>query len=952
MILENEPRVRHLYNPLNMDKAQAVIVQPGATIRSLAPNTPLPFICVRNGTPILRRFWDTPVVQGDDIAFHILPEGGGGKSPLRILLTIALVVAVVVFQPQLIVAFGTFGPSLALLAGSILINMVAPIKGPLASTGADFGAPSSTYDAALAGNAARLDSPIPVMYGRHLRYPDFAAQPYVEYVGNDQYYTGLFCIGMGDYSVERIMIDDTKIENFNDVTTPVIVHPSQPLPSWLDPGCFNASEVSGQEMVAGKPLGPFMVTDPAGPIPDEIWFDFVMPNGLFQADPGSGNLSAWTIRFQIDMRAVNSFGNPIESWYGLTTITITEATRDTIRKTYKIPVNAGSVTPYEPVAHNQAHFEVRVTRITAKLDNAYISDTINWSSMRAFTSDAVPLEPRATYLAIRVRSSEQLAGLSQRKIAVIATRVLPIWDQSSRDFTSNAPTRSIEHILADILVNTSYGGGVPVRRVDMETLTELGTVWAGRQDWCDIVFDSKTTLWDALRTVARCGRAVPLVRGGQFTFVRDGQQDFPVAMFSDRTIIKNSLSIEYLLPNEASADAVDLEYFDHNSWDFQRVRELAPGVTTPVNPTVVRLLGITGPSQARREAAFIIADSFYRRRVTSWQSEYDGFIPSYGSLVAVSHDLPSWGQTGDVTDWVSGTRTLELSEPATFASSGTHYIIFQRDDGSVTEQVTCTQTSDPRKVILSSTPDITFSFTDPGRESTKYIFGSGDYRVYCKVISLTPSDVSQVQLSAVVEDDRVHLADNEFLPLPGVIQDPVIDTALPPDGEEPDPGSGTLVGYADIAVTGYIADNYSSGFLGHLLKNDGSVRFYIPYPFTINYKDFGETRVDWYSFYPATPTFTGQFEARATVLYITFTSSIPDPPSTPDAFPIGTFGTWLNLGTDTAWGFNVTNPMLDDSGVVEMAYLLEIRSTAPYGNVMQVSRVITLTGVAHRSGGD
>ena len=34
---------------------------------------------------------------------------------------------------------------------------------------------------------ARLDQAIPVQYGRVCAYPDFAAQPYVEYAGNEQY---------------------------------------------------------------------------------------------------------------------------------------------------------------------------------------------------------------------------------------------------------------------------------------------------------------------------------------------------------------------------------------------------------------------------------------------------------------------------------------------------------------------------------------------------------------------------------------------------------------------------------------------------------------------------------------------------------------------------------------------------------------------------------------------
>lgn len=39
----------------------------------------------------------------------------------------------------------------------------------------------------------------PVIYGRHKIYPDYAAQPYIEYRDNNQYFHCVYCVGQGAY---------------------------------------------------------------------------------------------------------------------------------------------------------------------------------------------------------------------------------------------------------------------------------------------------------------------------------------------------------------------------------------------------------------------------------------------------------------------------------------------------------------------------------------------------------------------------------------------------------------------------------------------------------------------------------------------------------------------------------------------------------------------------------
>jgi hypothetical protein len=71
--------------------------------------------------------------------------------------------------------------------------------------------PSQVYGIAPPKNVARLGQPIPVLYGSVVALPDFAAQPYTFFLGNEQYLHALLCIGLGDNFVDPhgLLLGDT-----------------------------------------------------------------------------------------------------------------------------------------------------------------------------------------------------------------------------------------------------------------------------------------------------------------------------------------------------------------------------------------------------------------------------------------------------------------------------------------------------------------------------------------------------------------------------------------------------------------------------------------------------------------------------------------------------------------------------------------------------------------------
>jgi hypothetical protein len=775
------------FNPLRPEIESALQFEGVSSIRSLAPITPLPFVCILNGEPLLRAEWDRLVAPGDVVVFQVLPQGGGGggSNPLRIILTIAVIVGAAYFGPILGASLGTalgttaaVGTALATagiyLAGNLLVNAIVPPPSlPGGQSGSDIGSPSPTYNISIQGNQARPGQSIPVIYGRHLVYPDFAAQPYFEFdSNNDQYYYALLCIGQGEYDVETIRIDDTPIVYFSDVTTQ-IVEPGQSQ-SLVKTNVLTSPEVQGQDMLTNVYVGPFNISQP-GTTVTQIGIDVVFPRGLFFAND-DGSLGSKTITWRVEYRGVGDTELSFENNYTtLATETFTAADNTQIRRSFLYSVDPG-------------RYQVRIVRTDTRDDNNRAAHDIVWAGLRAYLQGSGVDNSTTTMLAVKIRASEQLSGLSQRRIGVLVNRKLPVY--SFGGFTPPTATSSIVWAFYDAITNPIYGGAISPSRVDIDTLVQLDQILEDRGDFFDAVFDSRITLWEALIQIARAGRCVPLMRGGIFTLIRDSQQTLPTALFTMRNIVKNSLSIQYLTTTEESPDGVEIEYYDGTKWANDVVTVPLPGGSTPQNPVKVNIFGVTDGIHAEREAKYIAANSKYRRKVVKFTTEMEGFIPCYGDLIALSHDVPDWGQSGDVLAFDALTNTVTLSEAISFAPSGQSYVIFNKPSGDPhgpypvippptptwddltgfweEEEITKFDRLRGDQIVLGDVLDFPLE-TDLSRERTRFAFGLlHNYYQRLRVVGIAPRTAEQVEIIAVSEDDRVHEADDSLLPEPGV----------------------------------------------------------------------------------------------------------------------------------------------------------------------------------------
>ncbi len=197
-----------------------------------------------------RRIYPKP---GQMLVVRVVPAGGAGSTKDQELLTVAIAV---------IAAVATYGAGAAASAAgfgtttgtSAAASSAAATGGAAAAQGTSYsllGALGAAFSAALnqgiqtlfkyaliptpptpapravstpqsytvsgTANSAAPFSPIPKIYGARRIFPQYAASPYTEVSGEDQYLRMLFLLGYGPLDISEINIADTAIEDYKDI---------------------------------------------------------------------------------------------------------------------------------------------------------------------------------------------------------------------------------------------------------------------------------------------------------------------------------------------------------------------------------------------------------------------------------------------------------------------------------------------------------------------------------------------------------------------------------------------------------------------------------------------------------------------------------------------------------------------------------------------------------------
>jgi hypothetical protein len=252
-----------------------------------------------DGEYLPRGSWEYMPRVGQSVEVY-MPVRGGGKSPLRILLSVALVFATA-FIPEITIPFlsAQVATGIAVgvvgFAGMTLINAIAPIRPPKAQK-----QDSPTYQITGARNQLAPYSPAMVVLGKHRVFPSLGAKYYTEIVGDDEYMRVLLYMA-GPVKIDDIRIGDTPIASypgFDDGTSslevregwehdaPITIVPNVVHQDRFDSLLENSAGYVDRTLAAGY---------------DEVAVDIAFPQGLVHYNK-KGNKTSVTIDIKIRWR--------------------------------------------------------------------------------------------------------------------------------------------------------------------------------------------------------------------------------------------------------------------------------------------------------------------------------------------------------------------------------------------------------------------------------------------------------------------------------------------------------------------------------------------------------------------------------------------------------------------------------------------------------------------------
>ncbi len=751
----------------------------------------LPTILEVNGEAVLRKQWrSTRIAANDNVRFISYPMGGGKGGAKQVIGLVALV-ALAAFAGPLAgaaaTAMGLGGSAIAtgliqagiMIGGSLLISALTAPK-PGATNDPD-AKTDQIYSAQAQGNAARLGQPLPVWYGRTRAYPDFAATPWGEFVGNDQYLNVLLSVSVGRMAYEQLLIDDTPFWNSVNGVLPgfasaqvAFYEPGQQV-TLFPANVHTAAEVNGQQLPPGSGLtggglwiggttigggsspGPWVggyIANPAGTQATALAIDFVFPAGCFFVNEENGETVALSVSLTAEYRPVDDAGAPIGDWSRLFTVVRTYANRSPIRDGVKVSVGAG-------------RYEVRLRRNEGIPSQDRGTSEVVWAGLRSFLTGGTSF-PDVSTIAIRIKASESTQG--SFKFGVIGTRKLNVWNGST--FVEQA-TRNPIWAALDIATNAVYGAGHALSKVDFNTIVNQAAAAELRGDSFDYVFTSAMAVPEAIDKALTVTRAKHFWLGDTLSVVRDEWRDVPTQMLTDREIVRDTVQIDVTMLGEEDPDAVIIEYIDENTWRPAQVQYPpdVPGVGGfhAVNAEPKRVDGIVNRQHAYREAAFYYLQSIYRRELVKLETEYEGRAFTFGQVIRVQSELPmDYGQSGAVIE--RDGNELTLSPVPAWATGEQHYVRLRRPTGKSFGPVKVARGYSDNIAVLD---DVDLAAVEAaqgttladvlaradGAEWPSFDLGTADNQSRLAMLLGGEPSGDKCTLSLVVDDDRVHATD-------------------------------------------------------------------------------------------------------------------------------------------------------------------------------------------------
>ena len=697
--------VENLFDPRR--SARSIPASEGQTLDEFVTSSGFsndqgPMVVFQNGQPRPMRTWDSPVERDDVLQIIRFPQGDqaqAGQIAIMVAAVVASVYTAGAAAPLFAPVFGT-AASYAIGLTQAAIMSVGAFGASMLSPGPQdpVGNISPTYDQNIQRNLPRLGAPRAVQYGRVRFFPEFATTPYTDYHNNDQILYQILELGLGEFDVHRVQVGGVDSDELEDSTFTVFAPGEQVTGFWDN---VDQKEV-GVELEYLNPLT-IPLNNP-GTETAKAKFDLYFP-ALYTRD-SEGKTHPFSVGFDIEYREIDDNGDPVGSFVKIFTGDVQECidryiskcvdakVQDCIDDCLNLPIcqtptdqdcrectdactresfynecasqdytlecenlsrslvitreqlSPVRVTIELPVPY-LARWEMRIKRETAPQDTQAVSQAF-LARTKAYFDTTLDYSD-STRLAVKVNLSIDASRDAAAQIAVTATakhRTVLLDPPGPGPVEANS---SIASALLDI-ATASYGAQMSDDEVDIDALITLQEgSWKDRGDEFNYRFDTRSSVWEALSTAARAGRARPMPVAGILSFVRDQPQDTPSQVFSARNIVEGSFSLSYSIPPTDQPDVVEAVFINRDTWKEDRVLcELFGEAPADQLPLTINMPGVTDRDHAWRDGMYAAAAIYYRRRAITFSTEYEGQLALPDTVVPVNYRTMGWGSSGDV----------------------------------------------------------------------------------------------------------------------------------------------------------------------------------------------------------------------------------------------------------------------------------------------------------------
>lgn len=579
------------------------------------------------------------------VSIRAIPHGARGKAISSILIGLSLIAAT--FIPGVGFALGTLGISIAgawLAGAAIALSGAVSLLSPPPAVPFTGEIPTSESRAiAAAQNEARPFAPVPRVFGLYRVFPQYAAKPFTEIVGNDQFLRLLFTFGYGPLEITEIKIGEDSIDSFQDVE--YLVHPGYDDDDPLEIFTSSVDELDLQAaLTAGAAAFTIRTTEPDT---IESSIDLLFPAGLIAFDEETSAPKAVIASFLVEFRAAGS----ADAWVGITAVgpfgpgvTNPSAGDIEVRARARGSVSRGVRWVYP----SSGQWEVRISRGANSFPlggtGDFIADCV-WTKLRSVRPGNPPRVPNLSLLELRIRATDQLSGQLQTLSAMVES-ILPVWNGldgwgPANRLTTNPSlqaTRNPAWALAEMLRGTVNARPVPDENIDATSISEWAVVNAASERWFDAVIDFDTTIAAVCRDIAGSARASFNLIDGRYGIVIDEEKPTVVAQFSARDTSKfegrkifqrptHGLRVRFISPAAGYEPDEVIVYAD--GYNASNALELVD----------LDLWGVTDPDRAYRDGRYHLAAGLLRPEVYSFEIDVAHLAVTRGDRVLYSHDV-------------------------------------------------------------------------------------------------------------------------------------------------------------------------------------------------------------------------------------------------------------------------------------------------------------------------